>query len=117
MSLTNPAFVRLNGINAKEHPVYRELTRVKQYFDKIKDIEFPAQKIMELDKPAAARIIKHALVSVSRLLLLGEADIWKQSGNAHAQLERVRSQQSGTAKTGIHTRFDQLSKKRKGGDT
>ncbi|MCJ1248617.1 hypothetical protein MMC30_005835 [Trapelia coarctata] len=94
------SFVRLNGVNAKEHPVYRELTRVKQYFDKIKDHEFPAQKTLELDKPAAARIVNHAL-----------------SGNAYTQLERVRSQQQGTAKTGTHTRFDEPSKKRKAEDT
>lgn len=67
----NSAFVRLNGVNAKEHPVYRELTRVRQYFDKVKDIEFPAQKTLEFDKTAAARIIKHALVTYSLLLLDG----------------------------------------------
>ena len=104
--------MRLNGVNAKEHPVYRELTRVKQYFDKIKDIEFPMQKTLELDKYAGARFIKHALV-IDWSLLLGDADIRKQSGNAHTQLERVRSQQQGTTKTGTHTRFDHTSKKRK----
>ena len=57
------AYLRLNGINAKEHPVYRELTRVKQYFDKIKDAETTdGQRPANLDKPAAERFIKHALV-------------------------------------------------------
>jgi len=51
--------------------VYRELTRVKQYFDKIKDVEFPAQQTQTLDKPAAARVIKHALVNSLPLLLDG----------------------------------------------
>lgn len=75
--LTSPAFVRLNGVNAKEHPVYRELTRVKQYFDKIKDVEFPAQQTQTLDKPAAARVIKHALVTTLLLLLDDVADTSK----------------------------------------
>lgn len=69
--LTIPAFEKLNGVNAKEHPVYHELTRVKQYFDKIKDAEYPAQHTQTLEKPAAARIIKHALVNTLPPLLGG----------------------------------------------
>ena len=61
------AFVRLNGSNAKDHPVFRELARVKQYFEKIKDIEFGGRKRenMTLDKPAVGRMLKHALVCSS----------------------------------------------------
>lgn len=61
------AFIRLNGANAKDHPVFRELTRVKQYFGKIKDVEIGHQKRVNLtlDKHAAGRVIKHALVRVS----------------------------------------------------
>jgi len=57
------SYVRLSGINAKEHPVFRELTRVKQYFDKIKEVEFgePKRENMSLDKPAVRRFIKHDL--------------------------------------------------------
>lgn len=62
--LTVTAYIRLNGVSAKEHPVFRELTRVKQYFEKIKEVEFGGQKRenLSLDKPTAARFIKHALV-------------------------------------------------------
>ena len=57
------AYLRLNGVDAKEHPVFRELTRVKQYFDKIKDAETGDDpRPTNLDKPAAGRFIKHALV-------------------------------------------------------
>lgn len=58
------AFLRLNGVNAKEHPVFRELTRLKQYFEKIKIAESGELKRnnMSLNRPAAGRIIKHALV-------------------------------------------------------
>lgn len=58
------AYLRLNGIKAREHPVFKELTRVKQYFDKIKDAETPVTKRenISIDKPAAGRILKAALV-------------------------------------------------------
>lgn len=51
-------------MDAKQHPVYRELTRVRQYYDKIKALETePEQRTMVLDKAAAGRFIKHGLVS------------------------------------------------------
>jgi exosome complex protein LRP1 len=46
--------------------VFLELTRVKQYFDKIKTTENPAPlpvRNMALDKSAAGRFIKAGLVS------------------------------------------------------
>lgn len=59
------AYLRLHGVNAKEHPVFRELTRVKQYFEKIKALETePEERTMTLDKQAAGRFIKHGLVSL-----------------------------------------------------
>lgn len=52
-------------MDAKQHPVFRELTRVKQYFEKIKALETePEERPMTLDKAAAGRFIKHGLVSV-----------------------------------------------------
>lgn len=57
------AYLRLHGVNAKEHPVFKELTRVKQYFEKIKALETePEKRTMALDKQAASRFIKHGLV-------------------------------------------------------
>jgi exosome complex protein LRP1 len=62
----------LNGVKAREHAVFKELTRVKQYFDKIKTAETPAagRPTATLDKKAAARFIKASLVQA--LLLLSE---------------------------------------------
>ena len=60
------AYLRLNGINAKEHPVFRELTRVKQYFEKVKKAEAAGESVTpvaQLDRAAAGRFIKHGLVS------------------------------------------------------
>jgi len=63
------AYLRLNGTNAKEHPVFRELTRVKQYFEKIKLAESAGAKpTTQIDKAAAGRFIKHALVRSCSLL-------------------------------------------------
>ncbi|KAL9639103.1 MAG: hypothetical protein Q9164_001134 [Protoblastenia rupestris] len=57
------SYLRLHGVKAKEHPVFQELTRVKQYFEKIKAAESSSSKPnTQLDKAAAGRFIKHALV-------------------------------------------------------
>ncbi|KAI0803878.1 Sas10/Utp3/C1D family-domain-containing protein [Xylaria sp. FL0064] len=51
--------LRLNGVDAKQHPIFKELARVRQYFDKIKNIEFPPQKPEQsLNKEAAIRFIR-----------------------------------------------------------
>ncbi|PBP17536.1 hypothetical protein BUE80_DR011541 [Diplocarpon rosae] len=55
------SYLRLHGVNAREHPVFKELTRVKQYFDKIKAVENPVERTMAIDKAAAARFIKAGL--------------------------------------------------------
>ncbi|KAL8895967.1 MAG: hypothetical protein Q9207_007937, partial [Kuettlingeria erythrocarpa] len=57
------SYLRLNDINAKEHAVFLELARVKQYFEKIRDIENAGSKRenLSLDKAAAGRFIKHPL--------------------------------------------------------
>lgn len=60
------AYLKLHGVDAKQHSVFRELTRVKQYFDKIKALETePEERPMTLDKGAAGRFIKHGLVSLN----------------------------------------------------
>ncbi|KAL1875144.1 hypothetical protein VTK73DRAFT_10281 [Phialemonium thermophilum] len=51
--------LRLNGVDTKEHPIYTELTRVKQYFEKIKKIETPEpERQNTLDTQAAIRFIR-----------------------------------------------------------
>lgn len=55
--------LRLQGIDAKKHPIFTEITRIKQYFAKIKSAEEPpAQRSNTLDKQAAIRFIKADLV-------------------------------------------------------
>ena len=71
--------LKLNDIDATTHPVFKELTRCKEYFTKIKSAE-TAQKSKEqtsrlrLDKEAAARFIKHGTAgNEQRLKQMAEA--------------------------------------------
>ncbi len=90
------AYLRLNGVNAKEHPVFRELTRVKQYFEKIKRAESVGTNkgSTALDKAAAGRFIKHAL-----------------AGNEPYDIKLT--QQNEKTKVAAHISFVQVAKKRK----
>ena len=85
------AYLRLNGVKAREHPVFIELTRVKQYFDKIKTAETPvAGRNVTVDRAAAARFIKAGL-----------------AGNEKYDLERAEQQAKERAKA--HIRFEKTS--------
>ncbi|KAB8236809.1 Sas10/Utp3/C1D family-domain-containing protein [Aspergillus alliaceus] len=80
------SYLRLHGVNAKEHPVFRELTRVKQYFDKIKALETePEQRTLTLDKQAASRFIKHGLAGNDKIDLERKEQQAKEK--ARAQLK------------------------------
>ncbi|KAL2831222.1 Sas10/Utp3/C1D family-domain-containing protein [Aspergillus cavernicola] len=77
------SYLRLHGVNSKEHPVFRELTRVKQYFEKIKSLETePEKKTMVLDKNAAGRFIKHGLAGNEKLDLQREEQLAKEKARA-----------------------------------
>ena len=53
----------LSGASPKTHPIFTELTRLRQYHEKIKVAENPSSSDprVRLDKGAAARFIKHGL--------------------------------------------------------
>ncbi|EMR67520.1 putative sas10 utp3 c1d protein [Eutypa lata UCREL1] len=59
--------LRLNAVDAKNHPVFKELTRVRQYFEKIKNIESPPEVAaprkpeQTLNKEAAIRFLRSDL--------------------------------------------------------
>lgn len=53
------AYLRLEGVNTQDHPVFTELKRVQQYFAKIKSAEQPeASRTLALNQEAAARMLK-----------------------------------------------------------
>jgi exosome complex protein LRP1 len=59
MLMNQPASLRLNEVDARNHAVFKELARVRQYFDKIKAVENPVGKPEQrINKEAAARFIK-----------------------------------------------------------
>lgn len=58
--------LRLNGTDAKAHPVFTELARVRQYYEKIKKAEEPPeQRTQGVNTQAAIRFIKADLVSLA----------------------------------------------------
>ncbi|KAI9888769.1 MAG: hypothetical protein M1814_006274 [Vezdaea aestivalis] len=62
------SYLRLQSVDAKSHPIYQELGRVKQYFAKIAETENPAQggaqgPNMRIDKAAVGRFLKKDLAA------------------------------------------------------
>ncbi|GME27870.1 Sas10/Utp3/C1D [Neofusicoccum parvum] len=93
------SYLSLNGVKAKEHAVFTELVRVRQYFQKIKQVEdAPMKPNQTLDKAAATRFIKAGL-----------------AGNDQYDKERALRQAKERAQA--HMKLQQLSKKRKADET
>ncbi|MCJ1423147.1 hypothetical protein MMC29_001028 [Sticta canariensis] len=90
------SYLRLNSVNAKEHPIFSELSRVKQYFEKIRNAESGDARTaaVSLDKAAAGRFIKHALVNKTNLSFEGglRADQRPKAGNDKYDLNRAQQQ-------------------------
>lgn len=102
------AYLRLNGVKAREHPVFLELTRVKQYFDKLKEAENPTPKSgLTLDKNAAGRFIRAGLVSSQCLPHLVNLLTDSKSGNSKLDLERAEQ----LARERVHIKFNSSEKK------
>ncbi|KAF2220238.1 Sas10/Utp3/C1D family-domain-containing protein [Elsinoe ampelina] len=57
---------QLSGVEAKSHPIFAELKRVRSYFEKIKHAEGQGGPSMKLDKGAAGRMIKAGLAGNDR---------------------------------------------------
>lgn len=86
--------LRLSGVDAKAHPVFEELARVKGYFGKIKKAEEGGR-----DSSGRARVDKEA---VGRFVRAGLA------GNERADRGEKRKAE---ATVGTHTRFDGSAKR------
>ena len=109
------SYIRLNGVEAKSHPVFRELARVKQYFDKIKTVESAglkpnAKPNAKLDKDAAGRFVKHALAGNDEYDRKREEQLAKEKAGAKRKFEDM------TERVGSHTRFEAMSKKMRAED-
>ncbi|KAL0635119.1 hypothetical protein Q9L58_005940 [Maublancomyces gigas] len=89
------SYLRLNGVNAREHPVMRELERIKQYVKKINEAQGAVTEVkreVTLNKAVAARFIKHDL-----------------AGND--QWDRERAAEKIREKAAAHSKFEELSRK------
>ncbi|XP_074435387.1 nuclear nucleic acid-binding protein C1D [Larus michahellis] len=53
-------YLATQGINPKEHPVKKELERIRTYMNKVKEIA-DKKKASKLDKGAASRFVRNAL--------------------------------------------------------
>ncbi|SZF05249.1 unnamed protein product [Blumeria hordei] len=86
------SYIRLHGVNARQHPVFLELTRVKQYFDKIKTAETPAaQRNLTLDKGAAGRFIKADLAGNEKFDLQKAEQLAKERARAHIRFKDLQN--------------------------
>ncbi|KAK1061985.1 hypothetical protein LTR74_010649 [Friedmanniomyces endolithicus] len=96
--------LRLNGVDAKEHPVFQELNRVKEYFAKIKTAEAAgAKRSTVVNREAAGRIIKHGLAGNERYDRERAERGARERAGAKRKLEDIS--------TGTHTRFDGAAKR------
>lgn len=103
--------LRLNGTDAKSHPVFAELTRVKEYFGKIKTAEGTGAKPTSwVDKDAAGRFIKAGLAGNERVDREREERSAREKAGAKRKLDALEGP------VGTHTRFDGAAKRIKAGD-
>ncbi|KAK6008567.1 hypothetical protein QM012_000470 [Aureobasidium pullulans] len=100
------SYLRLNGLDAKTHPVFAELNRVKQYFEKIKLAETShVKRNATLDKAAAGRFIKHGLAGNDEYDRKRAEQQEKEKSGAKRKFEDM------TERVGSHSRFEAMSRK------
>jgi len=108
-----PAALQLNGTNARTHPVFTEITRVKQYNEKIKLAETaktaPAKPAVSLDKAAANRFIAHGLAGNERY----DREHAEQRARDNAALTKRKEYEANSESLGSMARFRNVGKKRK----
>ncbi|TVY40563.1 Exosome complex protein [Lachnellula subtilissima] len=91
------SYLRLHGIKAREHPVFTELTRVKQYFDKIKMTETPSSttRTVTIDKAVARRFLEPDLAASKKDALLAAELKAKEKVRAHIKFDELNKQIEG----------------------
>ncbi|KAK0656470.1 Sas10/Utp3/C1D family-domain-containing protein [Cercophora newfieldiana] len=81
--------MRLNGVDAKNHAIFTELTRVRQYFDKIQKIENPpAERENKLNTEVAARFIRSDLADDKQISSKLTELIAKERAKAASKAEK-----------------------------
>lgn len=104
------SYLRLNGQNIKDHPVVQEITRVRSYFQKIKEAETgPTQRNATLDKDAAARFIKHGLSGNDKYDQARQDRLAAEKAGAKRKAEELEA----SAQWGSQNRFAGAAKRMK----
>jgi exosome complex protein LRP1 len=85
--------LQASGVNAKEHAIFKELARLKNYFGKIKSVEertsAPAAPKSKLDVGAAARFIKHGLAGNEKYDLERAERMAKERARAQLKARQI----------------------------
>jgi exosome complex protein LRP1 len=85
--------LQASGVNAKEHAIFKELARLKNYFGKIKSVEertiAPAAPKTKLDVGAAARFIKHGLAGNEKYDLERAERMAKERARAQLKARQI----------------------------
>lgn len=102
------SYLRLNGTDAKAHPVFQELNRVREYFNKIKaaedvGVDGRSKSAPRLDRPAVNRFIRAGLTGNDRYDKERAAKRESEKAGAKRKLEEIS--------VGTHTRFDGAAKR------
>ncbi|KAL2198643.1 Sas10/Utp3/C1D family-domain-containing protein [Corynascus similis CBS 632.67] len=111
--------LRLNGVDAKNHPIFTELTRVRQYVEKIEKLEKPlAERENAVNTEAAARFLKSDLGDNKDIKAKLTELIAKEREKALAKAaEKKRPAEEAAAESSSSAAGEKLSKrpKRNGG--
>lgn len=99
--------LRLNGTDAKAHPVFPELNRVKEYFGKIKAAEGKGVKgpTARVDREAVGRFVKAGLAGNKGL------DRERKEGRAREKAGAKRKLEDMGSGVGTATRFEGAAKR------
>jgi exosome complex protein LRP1 len=88
------ASLTASGVNATEHPIFKEIARLRQYNTKIKEIEDrgikgSAEGRARLDVAAAGRFIKHGLAGNDKYDLERQERMAKERARAHLKAQQI----------------------------
>jgi len=104
------SLLKLNGTDVKNHPVVAEISRVKSYFNKIKEAETgPAQRTTQLNKDAAARFIKHGLSGNDKYDMARQEKLAVDRANGKRKADELEA----SAQWGSQNRFANMAKRMK----
>ncbi|KAK9767712.1 hypothetical protein K7432_002278 [Basidiobolus ranarum] len=83
-------YLKTQGVPPSDHPVMKELERIRGYIQKIKETEGTHKPTMSVDKEAAARFIKNALAD-SETTEVAKKVVEEEEDNMEVDEEKVEA--------------------------